>query len=190
MGGAPDHSGAATCRCGQVVLRVEGAPILHAACYCTSCQEAGRLIDQLSGASPVLGDDGGTDYLCFRKDRVRCTHGGERLAEFRLKPGSPTRRMVAECCNTAMFLDFTKGHWLSLYRGPIAGTVPPLQMRLMTAERREGLVLPNDAPAYPGRAGRMLWVLLTTWAAMGFRIPAVQGVPKQPHAVQVDLPGA
>jgi hypothetical protein len=190
MGAAPDRSDTASCQCGQVVLSIDGPPILHVACYCTSCQQAGRLIERLADALPVLGHDGGTDYLCFRKDHVRCTHGGGRLVEFRLKPGSATRRLVAECCNTAMFADFTKGHWLSLYRGRIAGSVPPLQMRLMTAERREGVVLPNDAPAYRGRTGRMMWPLLKTWAAMGFRIPEVQGVPAQARAIHLGAPDA
>ena len=52
-----------------------------------------------------------------------------------MKPNSPTRRMFARCCNTAMFLDFTKGHWLSLYRGRLPNDIPPPAMRMMTAER-------------------------------------------------------
>jgi hypothetical protein len=42
--------------------------------------------------------------------------GFPRVEEHRLKPDSPTRRVVATCCNSAMFLDVTKGHWLSMYR--------------------------------------------------------------------------
>jgi hypothetical protein len=185
MASSPDNVETAACRCGQVALSVQGPPIVRAACYCTSCQEAGRRLGRLPGASPVLGADGGTDYLLFRKDRVRCTQGGERLEELRLKPGSPTRRLVAACCNTAMFADFTKGHWLSLYRGRIAGPVPPLQMRVMTAEKREDVALPNDAPAYPGHAGALIWRLVRAWAAMGFRMPAVDGVPRQARALQL-----
>lgn len=184
MSPSPDHAETASCPCGQVALRLYGPPIAHAACYCTSCQEAGGLLGRLPDAPPVLGPDGGTDYLLFRKDRVRCTRGGERLEELRLKPGSPTRRMVAGCCNTAMFLEVSKAHWLTLYRGRIAGPVPPLQMRVMTAERREGVVLPRDAPASRGWAGRLIWKLLRAWAAMGFRIPRVDGVPDQARAIQ------
>jgi len=163
----------ASCRCGAVVLEAAGAPILHAACYCKTCQEAGRRIEQLPDASPVLGADGGTDFILYRKDRVRCVQGGERLQEHRLKPESPTRRMVAACCNSAMFLDFTKGHWLTLYRARLVGEVAPLEMRVMTADRPEGVVLPDDAHNYPGHAGKFMWKLLTAWAAMGFRRPKV-----------------
>ena len=163
----------ASCRCGAVVLEAAGAPIAHAACYCTSCQEAGRQIEQLPGAPPVLDADGGTDFILYRKDRVRCVQGGERLQECRLKPESPTRRMVAACCNSAMFLDFTKGHWLTVYRARLPEDVPPLEMRVMTADRREGTVLPDDVPNFPAHTGRFMWKLLTAWAAMGFRRPRI-----------------
>ena len=177
MRSKPDGSMTASCRCGTVVLEVAGAPIVHAACYCASCQEAGRRIEQLAEASPVLDADGGTDFVLYRKDRVRCLRGGERLQEHRLKPESPTRRMVAACCNSAMFLDFTKGHWLTVYRARLPEDVPPLEMRVMTADRREGIVLPLDAPNYAAHAGKLMWKLLIAWAAMSFRAPKVDGVP-------------
>ena len=161
----------ATCRCGAVVLEASGAPIAHVACYCASCQEAGRRIEQLPAAPAVLDPDGGTDFILYRKDRVRCAQGGERLQEHRLKPDSPTRRLVADCCNSAMALDFTKGHWLTLYRARFAEEVPPLEMRVMTAARPEGVVLVDDVPNYPAHAGRFMWKLLAAWATMGFRRP-------------------
>ena len=181
----PDHTDMAVCRCGQVALRVEGPPIVHAACYCISCQEAGRLIERRPDALPVLGLDGGTEYLLFRKDRVRCTRGGNDLEEIRLRPGSPTRRMVAGCCNTAMFLDFSKGHWVTLYCGRMTGSVPPLQMRIMTAEKRASAVLPNDIPAHRVRAISLMWKLLKAWAAMGLRSSDVEGVSGRAQGICV-----
>jgi hypothetical protein len=166
----------ASCRCGVVALEVVGPPIVHTACYCASCQQAGRRIEQLAKAPPVLGADGGTDYLLYRKDRVSCLRGGDRLEALRLKPDAPTRRMVAACCNSAMFLDFTKGHWLTLYSARLPDPLPPLEMRVMTADRPEGVVLPDDVPAYPGHTGRFMGKLLKAWAAMGFRRPKVAGV--------------
>jgi len=82
--------------------------------------------------------------------------GGERLEAHRLKPESPTRRMVAACCNSAMFLDFTKGHWLTVYRARLPEPVPPLEMRVMTADRREGVVLPDDVPNYAGNTAKFM----------------------------------
>ncbi len=167
----------ASCRCGAVAFEAVGAAIVTAACYCTSCQEAGRRIAELAGAPPVLRADGGTDFVLQRKDRVRCIRGGERLHEHRLKPGSPTRRMVAGCCNSAMFLEFSKGHWLSLYRDRLSEGAPPVEMRVMTADRREGVDLPDDVPSYATHSGKFMWKLLSAWAAMGFRTPKVDGVP-------------
>src|SRR6202034_4831605 len=57
----------ASCRCGAVVLEVTGAPIVHTACYCASCQEPGRQIEQLPDAPPILDADGGTGFVLYRK---------------------------------------------------------------------------------------------------------------------------
>ena len=167
----------ASCRCGKVELEIAGLPILRGICYCASCQEAGRRHQAASGADSVLAGDGGTDYVLYRKDRVRCVRGGDLLEERRLKPDSPTRRMYARCCNTAMFLDFTKGHWLTVYRGRLPNDIPPATMRMMTAERPEGATLPDDMANYPGHSVKFMLVLLRAWMAMRFRRPAVAGVP-------------
>jgi len=177
MSNPPFKPQTASCRCGAVVLEAAGAPIVHTAGYCASCQEAGRRIEQLPDAAPVLDADGGTDYVLYRKDRIRCMQGGERLKAYQLKSDAPTRRMVATCCNSAMFLDFTKGHWLTVYRARLQGPVPPLEMRVMTADRPEGVVLPDDVPNYAAHTGKFMVKLLGAWAAMGFRRPKVDGVP-------------
>jgi hypothetical protein len=167
----------ASCRCSKVEIQIAGAPILRGICYCTSCQKAGRLHQAEPGADHALAEDGGTDYVLYRKDRVRCVRGGELLEERRLKPDSPTRRMYARCCNTAMFLDFTKGHWLTVYRGRLPGDIPSATVRMMTAERPDGVMLPDDMANYPGHPGKFLLKLLGAWMAMGFKRPAVDGVP-------------
>jgi hypothetical protein len=97
----------ANCRCGLVKLEATGRPILTGTCYCKSCQEAGRRFEQLAAAPPVLNPDGGTDFVLYRKDRVECAMGQEYLEEHRLRPDSPTRRIVAVCCNSAIFLEGT-----------------------------------------------------------------------------------
>src|SRR5258708_32783741 len=79
------------CRCGKVKLEAVGRPILTASGYCASCQEAGSRFEQLPSAPPILNPDGGTDYVLYRKDRVKCVTGQDYLAEHRLKTGSPTR---------------------------------------------------------------------------------------------------
>ena len=167
----------ASCRCGKVELQIVEPPILRGICYCTSCQKAGRQHQAVPGADAALAEDGGTDYVLYRKDRVRCVQGGDLFEERRLKPSSPTRRMYARCCNTAMFLDFTKGHWLTVYRGRLPSDIPPATMRVMTAKRPRGVILPDDMANYPGGSAKFMLKLLGAWIAMGFRRPAIGGVP-------------
>jgi hypothetical protein len=150
-----------------------GLPILTGSCYCTSCQEAGRQFEQLASAPPVLDPDSGTSLILYRKDRVQCVMGHQYLEEHRLKPDSPTRRVIAKCCNSAMFLDFTKGHWLSMFRNRFPTGAPPVEMRVMTKERRVGVELADDLPNYSGHSGKFMLKLITAWIAMGFRRPEI-----------------
>ena len=115
--------------------------------------------------------DGGTPIVLYRKDRVACKAGKEHLEEHRLKPDSPTRRVIATCCNSPMFLDFTKGHWLSIYRNRFPDGAPPIAMRIMTKDRRADVVLRDDVPNHDGYPGGFMLKLLFAWIAMGFRRP-------------------
>jgi hypothetical protein len=171
------------CQCGKVKFEALGAPILTCSCYCTSCQEAGRRFEQLTSAPPVLDPDSGTGFVLYRKDRVQCVTGQEYLEEHRLKPDSPTRRVIATCCNSAMFLDFTKGHWLSTYRNRFSTSAPALEMRVMTNERRVGVELANDLPNHSGRSGTFMLKLIVSWIAMGLRRPEIT-LGKTAHRAQ------
>jgi hypothetical protein len=168
------------CQCGKVVLIASRSPILAASCYCASCQQAGREFENLPSAAPVRDADGGTPIILYRKNRVRCKAGQEHLAEMRLKSDSPTRRVIATCCNSPMFLDFTKGHWLSIYRKRFPDGAPPMEMRVMTKDRRADVVLADDVPNYGGHSGRFMRKLILAWIAMGFRRPdmGLKNIPR------------
>jgi hypothetical protein len=160
-----------TCCCGAVALEASGPPIVAASCYCADCRRAGEEFARLPSAPRTMDDDGGTPCVLYRKDRVRCIRGREFLQERRLMPDSPTRRVVATCCNAPMFGDFTKGHWLPLYRYRFAdGGLAP-ELRMMTRSRRAGIVLADDVPTYPGFPPKFLFKLLAAFAAMRFRKP-------------------
>ena len=111
----------------------------------------------------------------YRKDRVRFVSGQEQMRAFRLKPDSPTRRVVAACCNTPLFTEFQGGHWLSLY-GALwpAGTLPPPDVRTMTRDLPDPSVLPADVPNLKTHSGVFMWKLLWAWVAMGFRVPKIE----------------
>ena len=158
-----------TCACGRVELEARGAPILCAACYCDDCQEAGRRIEALPGAAPAKGADGGTEYVVYRKDRVRYTRGAELLQRQKLREGSPTNRWVAGCCNSAMSLDFDDAkHWVDVYRVRLTGDKPPLEMRVSTRFKPAGAALPADVPQYPGYPFKFIAKLIGARFAMLF----------------------
>lgn len=137
----------ATCACGKVTVELDGAHIYCAACHCDDCQAAARALDALPAPVPTADAYGGTHYVLHRKDRYDVTTGSGLLKPFRLRQDSPTRRMVASCCNSPMFLAFDNAqHWISVYRARIA-SAPTLRSRIAMrfATCTSG---PDDVPAY------------------------------------------
>lgn len=165
---------AAACQCGAAAIELTGAPIQSVSCFCDSCRTAALGFERDLGAPPTVNAEGGVDYCLYRKDRVRIVRGGEHLREHRLRPDSPTRRVVASCCQSPMFADFTPGHWLTVFCARVPGHPAP-QMRIMAKDRPEGAPLPNDIPTYAAQPPAMLFKLLAAWAAMGFRRPKIGG---------------
>ena len=138
----------ATCACGRVQLKAFGAPIVSAVCYCGDCRKGAAQIEALPNASAVHDPDSGTAYSLYRKDRFECSEGAELLKPYKLKDTSPTNRVVATCCNSAMFVNFDRGpHWVSAYRARLNGGLPPLQYRICTKSKPDGVVLSDDVPS-------------------------------------------
>ncbi|THD61664.1 MAG: hypothetical protein E8A49_11165 [Phenylobacterium sp.] len=154
-------------------MDLAGAPIQSVTCYCESCRTAGHAFEHDLGAPRTVHADGGVDYCLYRKDRVRIAHGAQNLRDYRLKPDSPTRRVVAGCCGSPMFLDFAPGHWLTVFRDRLSGPAPEPRMRIMTKDRPEGVALSYAIPAYGAQPPGLMFKLLWAWAAMGFRRPKI-----------------
>tara|TARA_R100000789_G_scaffold7097_3_gene11434 strand:+ start:5209 stop:5691 length:483 start_codon:yes stop_codon:yes gene_type:complete len=147
------------CLCGKVELEAVGIPILTTVCHCDGCREAADELEELPGAEPVKMADGGVPYVVYRKDRVICLKGAEHLREHRLKPDSPTRRVVATCCNSFLMLDFTHGHWITLVRQRVEATQAV------------------EAAPHPARTSPMFFVrLFASWLPMGFKTPKIDYV--------------
>ena len=149
----------AKCGCASVVIKVLTQPIVSASCYCADCRSAAQIMEAMPNAPRLREADDGTRVQLFRKDRVDVFQGEHLLREFRLKPDSPTCRVVASCCNSPMFLDFTSGFWVSIY------------------EQR--IVQPSSIPAriYKAHSPRFLSKLMLTWATMGFRALKLRKYP-------------
>jgi hypothetical protein len=60
-----------------------------------------------------------------------------------------------------------------MYRKRFPTGSPPLEMRVMTKERRAGVELTPDVPNYSGHSGKFLLKLIAAWIAMGFRRPEI-----------------
>ncbi len=155
-----------TCACGQVRCTGTGQPILTAVCYCDDCQAGGHQIESLPNAGRVLEDDGGTAYLTYRDDRFSCVAGAHLLVAYKIRERAPTQRFVASCCNSAMYLKFGPGHWVSAYRRRFEGDVPAIEMRTQTQFRASRTKLPDDAPSYRRFPPRLFWRLIRSRFAM------------------------
>ncbi len=169
MPGPPTKRLAARCACGSVELAATGDPITSAVCYCESCQQGSRQIEALPNGRPVCGSEGGTALVLYRKDRVEYPKGSRLLRGLKLRDKSSTRRVVASCCDSPMFLDLEKGHWLSIYRTSLQGGLPPLEMRVHTKAKPGGGDLPNDVPNYSGYSLKLMVKLFGAWIAMLLR---------------------
>jgi hypothetical protein len=153
-----------------VELELAGPPITTLVCYCDDCQEGSRRIDALPSARTVRDADGGTAYVVYRKDRVRYVKGAQLVQRHKLRESSPTNRVVATCCSSAMVLGFDDAkHWVDVYRARLQGDVPPLEMRVCTRYRPKGAELTPDVPSYEGYPVRFLAKLLTARIGMALR---------------------
>lgn len=163
------------CACGETRLEVQGDPILVSECLCNSCRAAADRLAKLPGARPILTAYKATPCAEYRKDRVRILSGAEHLREFRLTADAGSRRIVATCCNTPVFLEMKGAHWLSLYLHlwP-AETRPKPELRTMVGDLEDKSSLPNDIVNLKTHHLRFYAKLLKAWIAMGFKNPKIQ----------------
>jgi hypothetical protein len=159
----------ARCSCGKVEIEAYGRPITSVVCYCDDCQKGSRQIEILPNAVPILGQDGGTAYILYRKDRIKYSKGAELLKGYKLDEKSTTSRVVAACCNSAMVMRFDDmKHWVPMYRGRFQGDIPPLQWRICTKFKPKDALIPNDVPSSARYPAGFMWKLLTSRMSMLF----------------------
>lgn len=163
-----------TCTCGDTCLSVSGPPIVVTECLCDSCGKAAARMAALSGASDMRTSYGATPSASYRKDRIRFVSGTGDLAEFRLTADAGTRRVVAACCNTPIFMEMKGAHWLDLYLHLWPDTDrPKADMRTMVADLADPSVLPNDIPNLQRQSISFYTKLLGAWIGMRFRNPTI-----------------
>lgn len=159
----------ARCNCGGVEVEMYGRPAISVVCHCDDCQTGAQQIEALSGAPRVLDAGHGTPYVLYRKDRVTCTKGKELLEGYKIRAESATSRMVASCCNSAMLMQLDDIlHWTPVYRDRVATDAPPLEMRINTKFKPDGVELPKDLPSVAGIPLTFVAKLITAKIAMIF----------------------
>jgi hypothetical protein len=140
-----------SCACGEVQIELRGRPIASVSCYCDDCQAGSALLEALPGAPPFR-TDAGTPYVHYRKDRIRTLRGAELLRPIKLTPASPTNRMVASCCNSAMLVTFDNAlFWNPVFRARFTAP-PPLEWCVNTRFAPPDAVLPagiREAKTFP-----------------------------------------
>jgi hypothetical protein len=168
------ETAAISCACGRTRLALAGDPILVSECLCDSCRAAAGRLATLPGAKNVLTSYGATPCAEYRKDRVRFLSGTEHLREFRLSANAGSRRVVAACCNTPVFLEMKGAHWLSVYLHLWPeDTRPKAEMRTMVGDLLDASNLPDDIPNLKSHTVSFYAKLLGAWVGMGFRNPKV-----------------
>lgn len=160
----------ASCACGKVEIETTGSPIVCSACHCSDCYEGSKKIESLPNAPSVLDQYGGTQYILYRKDRVKHTKGLEFHKSLKVKEES-SRRVYASCCNSFLFLDLNNPmHWVPVYRGRFRTEAPQVQMRINAEFKKEGKTPPTDAPSFPGYPLRFIARLVWAKFAMVLHI--------------------
>lgn len=159
----------ARCSCGSVEIETLGSPIMSVVCYCDTCQKGSRQIESLTKAVPILGPDGGTAYVLFRKDRIRYSKGADLLKGYKVEEKSSTSRVIATCCNSAMVMRLDDAmHWVPVYRARFEGDMPPLQWRICTKFKPENAEIPTDIPSSTMYPAGFMWKLLISKISMLF----------------------
>lgn len=162
------------CACGQTRLELRGSPILVSECLCNSCRAAAGRLAALPGARNTLTAYQATPTAEYRKDRVEILSGAENLREFRLSPTAGSRRVIAACCNTPVFLEMKGAHWLSLYLHLWPEDIRPKSaFRTMTGDLADASGLPADMPNLKTHTVAFYARLLAAWIAMRFRNPKI-----------------
>ena len=159
----------ARCSCGSVEIEALGTPITSVVCYCDTCQEGSRQIEALTNAEPILGPDGGTAYILYRKDRIQYSKGAELLKGYTIEEKSTTSRVVASCCNSAMVMRLADAmHWIPVYRARFQGDMPPVEWRICTKFNPENARIPTNVPSSEMYPAGFMWKLLTSKISMLF----------------------
>ncbi len=158
-GSSPPKSGTghiATCTCGAVEITLDAAPIAALSCCCDDCQAAAVELEALPGAPGFREPCGGTPAVLFSKSALKVTRGRDKLTAHRLRPDARTKRMVAGCCNSYLYVAFDRGpFWVDVVSARLKGDAPAPRWRIQT--RFLAAPPPDDIPNHPKYPQGLIW---------------------------------
>lgn len=150
-----EHRHSAACACGAVEITLASAPIAAVSCCCDDCQAAARDLEALPGAPGFRDPCGGTPAVLFPKTALKVTKGRDKLTAQRLRPGARTKRMVATCCNSFLYVAFDRGpFWVDVVSARM-DSAPPPRWRIQT--RYLDTPPPDDLPNHPKYPQGLVW---------------------------------
>jgi len=149
----PVHT--ARCACGAVEIALSAPPIAALSCCCDDCQAAAARLEALPGAPAFREPCGGTPAVLFPRIALKVTRGRDKLTPHRLRDGSRTRRMVATCCNSFLYVTFDRGpFWVDVVSSRMADAPSP-RWRIQTRFCAEPP--PDDIPNHPKYPQGLVW---------------------------------
>ncbi len=150
---SPSHS--VSCACGAVSITLETPPIAALSCCCDDCQAAAAALEALPGAAGFREACGGTPAVLFPKSALKVTRGRGNLTAHRLRDSARTKRMVASCCNSFLYVAFERGpFWVVVVSARMAD--PPLpRWRIQTRFLADPP--PDDLPNHPKYPQGLIW---------------------------------
>ncbi len=149
----PVHT--ARCACGTVEIALTTPPIAALSCCCDDCQAAAEALEALPGAPQFREPCGGTPAVLFPKTALTITKGRDKLEAHRLRDGARTKRMVATCCNTFLYIGFDRGpFWVDVVSARMDDAPPP-RWRIQTRYLPEPP--PDDLPNHAKYPQALVW---------------------------------
>lgn len=146
----------ASCACGAVQITLTAPPIAALSCCCDDCQAAAAELEALPGAPAFREPCGGTPAVLFAKTALKITKGHDKLTAHRLRSGSRTKRMVAACCNSFLYVTFDRGpFWVDVVSTRIDGEAPNTRWRIQT--RYLDAPPPNDLANHGKYPQGLVW---------------------------------
>lgn len=146
----------ARCACGAVEITLDAPPIASLSCCCDDCQAAAQKLEALPGAPAFREPCGGTPAVLFPKTALKVTKGRDRLTAHRKHPGARTKRMVASCCNSFLYVAFDRGpFWVDVLSTRFDDPAPPPRWRIQT--RFLDTPPPDDLPNHAKYPQGLVW---------------------------------